>query len=359
MRDLLLEISFGRKNEVDLDDGEDGSEMVQFTKHFTAGFTRYQYVWKSAAAFDTFQGYSTDPDVYNTLTAAEPIPGAFRGDGNDYDLERWLREEKDKKIVPLLKPRHLEYRQHVHAGHVLHCLMRFYALSYVKNLILPPAVQTAWDKQKNGIDAQLLMDHLPRLDTNIRLFSTLDMAGEVFGSRAAPRGESNSFVAVLFDVLKTQRAEYSYGQIQFFMEHKFAPADGKPERIHRFAYIKWLDYCDATPSLRAKELINQDLPGGICAAGLVRAKRWRKPKTGPGAGPQEERPTIEEPWLHQSVVMSTLAHNNRFPYLSSRFSAENVFELIPVHRLAFKFFPHIDVAKNRYVACPIPSATHA
>lgn len=358
MRDLLHEISFGRRNEVDLDEED---EMVQFTKHSKAGFTRYQYVWKSAAAFETFRGYSTDPDVYNTLTAAEAIPGAFRGDGTNYDLERWLREEKDKNIVPLLKPRYLEYRQDVHAGHVLHALMRFYALSYVKDLPLPPAVQTAWDKQKNGIDAKLLMDHLPRLDTNIRLFSTLDMAGEVFGSRAAPRGESNSFVAVLFDVLKTHKAEYWYGQIQFFMEHKFASADGKPERTHRFAYIKWLDHWDAsaTPSLRAKELINQDLPGGICAAGLARAKRWKQPKTGPGAGTQEERPTIEEPWLHQSVVMSTLADHDRFPYLSSRFTGPDLQELIPVHRLAFKFFPHIDVAKNRYVACPIPSATHA
>jgi len=251
-------------------------------------------------------------------------------------------------------PRH-EYRDDVKADHVLNSLMRWYALAYQEHL---PEGLRDLNPGLRDVPHRLIAG-LPRLDWDIRIFSVLDLAGQVFGSRAGPRGQRNSFVGVMGEVHNEREPQAWYGQVQFFFEHDFAHTVGTPKRCHRFAWIKWFDWPELPQPMRTEKLqkLSQQANGVLhefLGPPVLHLAKGRGSKSAILAGFEEAQRTR---YLRQTVTLAELADHAHWPRLKRAYLRPDVAEIIPVHRLAFKWIPHRDGA--HIVACRIPSNLHA
>jgi hypothetical protein len=242
----------------------------------------------------------------------------------------------------------------VHPNHVLACLQYHYKTVYAARLMELMSASERMDYSTFGDESVVLQDYLPALDTHVRIFNRLDMAGQVYGSRAGGRAERNSYVAVRFNIARdlgqSDSAQYAYGQVQFFMEHSFAApvkvgaadANGKAgeSQVHRFAVVRWFNSWK-DPALRAR---NVQPPGPRHASEYALQSATLRSVRDAGASHMalmeaRKRRDAHAIMLHQVAPLSDTYNLDGFPVFRAEYADSEVSDVIPVHRLAFKWVP--------------------
>jgi hypothetical protein len=172
------------------------------------------------------------------------------------------------------------------------------------------------------------------LSPTLRLYDTLMLAGETYGSMCGRNGNA-SYVAIAFKpATKTSDSEEKfdeevdeeavpflwYGQVSYYVSHTF---NGKE---HQFAVMRFYDW--------------------------VGEGRWDK---------QRPALSLDEAMHHRYNLTSAIARQTYqdFPLVTRTFTNSDILDVVPVQRLAFRWIPgmHTD-GKSQYV-CPIPTRVHA
>lgn len=142
--------------------------------------------------------------------------------------------------------------------HVQACINSHYLVAYHRDFLarLPTvAARRSFENLSHGdpLKHPDVLAWFATFDDHIQIYDQLMLAGETFGSDAAPYG-LNSYVSVFFKD-DHQRAHASYtrwcGRVSFYFEHKYKDV------VHRFAIMRWYDWVGESNSRRgaAKDFI--------------------------------------------------------------------------------------------------------
>lgn len=284
------------------------SAVVMHQRTTAAGARQVSYTWRS---LEDFRAYQRAVDV----VGSEPFPGAFRvgtrisfiGDlfGQRSDrrfklwsdlvpggskhlvncLQTWYFKAYSAELLPMLTPETARAVQQIKddarererkaqdakaqraAGRAQHHSNRSAAASAAAQEpeAVPPADVEPFLSVAEGEHIFKLFSSEIVLAPFFEVFHTLDLGGQVFGSRLGG-SYANSYVRQFWRQQNTNKWQPFYAQVNFFFRHSFwlpgeADADGAPKKkqvVHSFASVQWFE--DAIPVGRDCVSTVSDLP---------------------------------------------------------------------------------------------------
>lgn len=225
----------------------------------------------------------------------------------------------------------------VNMEHVLACLQSHYLIVYVAQLLdrLPTARARRQFESLDHSD-QLLhaatLEWFATFERNVRVFDQLMLAGETFGSDAAPHG-LNSYASVKFKEQDTDKIIEWYGRVSFYIEHTHLNG-----HVHRFAVMRWFDW-----------------------VGQARASTRTD---GRGAAALPLRPAMMKRFACCGIDPDCTSFET-FPIVTTSYTNTHIFDLVPVQRLASRWIPsltfndcHRDGKPKHQHVCIVPSGAH-
>jgi hypothetical protein len=163
------------------------------------------------------------------------------------------------------------------------------------------------------------------------------MAGEIFGCALAKRSYSSSFVGVhLFDA-DLGADVVKFGQVQFYFTHSFHDVQ------HYFAVIKYIN--------------TTARPAGVVTAAAHASRKAKLKATFQVRGVASKNIDASVKEELQRITNAEILHESHNQLLSNSFEPSGKRNIVPVHRLAFRFIPA--VIGDTIVPCRCPSKTHA